>query len=554
MSRKTNIYAIYAWEDKNVLLQIKQSLSALEENQSITIWDDDPILTGQDWKPKVHSRMDFADIFLLLVSTDFMKSKFIQQIEFKNIIDQYKANDAVVIPVLVDDCQWQIDFKSDEYDFNLNELQVLPHQRKSIENWSLPEEAFSDIAKDFRQIIADVRGETVENEVVEKEPTTNAVEDQLALSFLEDVGMSEIELAEQNREAEEKRAIAEAEAKRKTEEARQKAEEEQRLIDEAALKIAAEKEKRWLEEQAAKAKHEAAEEQRILQLELKRKAEEEKRQLEKAEAKAKREAEVEQRLLEERQKKAEAEKKLLEEEAQQLKVEQQRLLEEEEANKAYQQHDEVFDQEVEEVVEKKETSNKKGLIILGTILLIAAGIYTFSEFNNASEKPAPMIPEKNAGVNQDLLDGETTEPESASEVKPESEPLVDKNAFSDLAIGDRYEDGIIFSIDHQRGSAKIAYATDAGQMPWKKAMQIHEELGEGWRLPTFDELKVMYKTIGKGNNNSGNFKDELYWSSTLYQKIQSRLVRFSDGNTSFHYSNVKASRKFNVRAIKDINE
>ena len=82
-------------------------------------------------------------------------------------------------------------------------------------------------------------------------------------------------------------------------------------------------------------------------------------------------------------------------------------------------------------------------------------------------------------------------------------------------------------------------------------MKIHEQLGEGWRLPTFDELETMYRTVGQGANNNAQFANGLYWSATDYDEYQARLLRFSDGNSSYHYNKGLEHRKYLVRAIRD---
>jgi hypothetical protein len=70
-------------------------------------------------------------------------------------------------------------------------------------------------------------------------------------------------------------------------------------------------------------------------------------------------------------------------------------------------------------------------------------------------------------------------------------------------------------------------------------------------LPTFNELKLMYRTIGQGAANSGQFTDEFYWSATPYDDNQAQVVRFRDGNLSYHYNSKGTHRKFQVRAVRD---
>ncbi|SDL83403.1 TIR domain-containing protein [Kriegella aquimaris] len=161
-------------------------------------------------------------------------------------------------------------------------------------------------------------------------------------------------------------------------------------------------------------------------------------------------------------------------------------------------------------------------------------------FTGGSEKKSTNLPEiEQTGVDSEIVTETTIDAAEQGE------------SFSKLAIGDTYGGGIIFIIDQSGKTGKIAYSKDAGPMSWEKAMNIHEQLGEGWRLPTLDELGAMYRTIGQGATNSGQFADKLYWSATAYDTNQARLLRFSDGNTSYHYNKKVAHRKFQVRAVRD---
>jgi hypothetical protein len=50
------------------------------------------------------------------------------------------------------------------------------------------------------------------------------------------------------------------------------------------------------------------------------------------------------------------------------------------------------------------------------------------------------------------------------------------------------------------------------QMDWNKAMEAAKKLGDGWRLPTIDELEKMYFELEK--KGVGNFEWGCYWSSS----------------------------------------
>ena len=51
---------------------------------------------------------------------------------------------------------------------------------------------------------------------------------------------------------------------------------------------------------------------------------------------------------------------------------------------------------------------------------------------------------------------------------------------------------------------------DLGKMNWEDAKKACENLGDGWRLPTIEELEKIYEYRDK----IGGFEDNSYWSST----------------------------------------
>ncbi len=494
MGSKITIYIIYTSEDNDLRLQLSRHLEALEESFEVTIWHDDPILQGQQWKPQNESRLHQADIFLLLVSDAFMHSEFIKQLEFKTVIDRYKAGESTVIPILLDECPWDIDFNSDDYNFSLSELHVLPEGRKPLSDLNLPDQAYKQIAAHIKKVVAPNSEDPTKEEsniTLEEKASHTETEAQIAINF------SDEEAKAKRKVEEEKKIQKEAEAV-----AHPKATEEKKIKEETETKRRAEEEKKIQKEAEALAHRKATEEKKIQE-----------------EAEAKKSAEEENRRREEKKAKQEAEA------AQQAKI----------AAKV--------NQKVREIPQKENTVKKKRILIgLFVAALTTVAIWAFYRFNNTDSKKesTPIIATDTLVVKDSvILEKSVIDP-------PEKKAPVSK-----LAIGDFYDEGIVFVVDPSGKKGKLAHIDDAGSMSWIDAMKIHEQLGEGWRLPTFNELRIMYHTIGQGASNKGEFSDKLYWSTTAFDDHQARLIRFRDGNTSYHYNKNAAHRKFKVRAIRD---
>jgi len=141
------VLAIYAVKDQNVVSGILARLKTLTKDDDVRIWDDSPIQGNQTWKLHKGEQLQKAGTFLLFASNAFMYSEFIQQHEFKMIIDRYKAGDGIVIPILLENCPWDTEFNSEEYNFSFKELHVLPENRNPHSEWEIAEESLQHIAE-----------------------------------------------------------------------------------------------------------------------------------------------------------------------------------------------------------------------------------------------------------------------------------------------------------------------------------------------------------------------------------------------------------------------
>jgi hypothetical protein len=83
-------------------------------------------------------------------------------------------------------------------------------------------------------------------------------------------------------------------------------------------------------------------------------------------------------------------------------------------------------------------------------------------------------------------------------------------------------------------------------MTWLDAQSACEELGEGWRLPTIDELQAIYEQLHE--EGKGDFKDEIYWSSMEDDAEYAKNFWFSSGDPDYESKNVPNY----VRAVRDL--
>jgi hypothetical protein len=98
------------------------------------------------------------------------------------------------------------------------------------------------------------------------------------------------------------------------------------------------------------------------------------------------------------------------------------------------------------------------------------------------------------------------------------------------------------------GSIEIAQYDFSEEMNWEDANKACQALGKGWRLPTKNELNVLYqnKAILDGFEFAVNPSFKYYWSSSVYNKGRAWNQNIIDG-LQYHYNKFDS---YFVRAIR----
>lgn len=105
---KNQIFISYSHTDEKWLGVLCKYLKQFEDNGLLDIWNDQKIVFGSDWLNEIKQRLDSAKIFILLVSTDFINSDFIQNNELPKILNKAENDDTLIIPIIVKRCTYEL--------------------------------------------------------------------------------------------------------------------------------------------------------------------------------------------------------------------------------------------------------------------------------------------------------------------------------------------------------------------------------------------------------------------------------------------------------------
>jgi TIR domain len=81
-------------------------LRPLEKQGVFKIWHDREITAGNEWYQDIQNAINTCDLALLLVSIDFLNSRFIQEDELPRLLQLRKEKGLRVIPIIVRHCTW----------------------------------------------------------------------------------------------------------------------------------------------------------------------------------------------------------------------------------------------------------------------------------------------------------------------------------------------------------------------------------------------------------------------------------------------------------------
>jgi hypothetical protein len=142
------IFSSYSHKDEKLRNQLEQHLSLLKHQGLITGWHDRKIGAGTEWEGQIDQHLNAAHIILLLVSADFLASRYCYDVEMKRAMERHDAGEARVIPVILRPCDW--------HKALFGKLQALPKDALPVTKWKNRDEAFTDVARGIRAAVAEL--------------------------------------------------------------------------------------------------------------------------------------------------------------------------------------------------------------------------------------------------------------------------------------------------------------------------------------------------------------------------------------------------------------
>lgn len=141
------IFISYAHKDQDLKSQFETHLSGLIRQKLIDVWTDRQVLIGDKWDDKIKNKLLTSDIVIFLISSDFLASEYINEIEIEETISRYKNNEVLIAPIFLRPCDFESSILSD--------FQGVPRDARFISTWNDKDSAFLEVTKELKKLIKD---------------------------------------------------------------------------------------------------------------------------------------------------------------------------------------------------------------------------------------------------------------------------------------------------------------------------------------------------------------------------------------------------------------
>ncbi len=141
--KNIELFISYSHKDTKFLEDLKTHLAPLRRDGLISDWCDRELVGGDELDKEIEDALARADIFVFLVSSDFLASWYCFDKELKTALERLENSDVRVLPVIVRPCLWHRTV--------LGGFLAVPEEGEPISKWNDVDEAFLDVVKQLEK-------------------------------------------------------------------------------------------------------------------------------------------------------------------------------------------------------------------------------------------------------------------------------------------------------------------------------------------------------------------------------------------------------------------
>jgi O-acetyl-ADP-ribose deacetylase (regulator of RNase III) len=143
-----SVFVSYSHADETLRKELGKHLSVLERQGIIRTWHDRMIGAGTEWEGTIDKKLNESRVILLLISSDFIGSRYCYDIEMQRALERHARREALVVPIILR----AVSLIGTPF----SKLQALPKDLTPVVKWTDRDSAYVDITEGLRTAIQDL--------------------------------------------------------------------------------------------------------------------------------------------------------------------------------------------------------------------------------------------------------------------------------------------------------------------------------------------------------------------------------------------------------------
>ncbi len=158
MAEKIKIFISYSHDDSLIKKKLESHLSVLLRTNNAEIWADNIIIPGQQWQKEISENLNSANMILLLLSANFIRSDYCYLNEMIEAVNKHKNGETCVIPILIEEFYWQ----DPRFNLPFRDIEMQPKdpengRLKALSLWTGGDDGFAETIKGITHAMFDLQ-------------------------------------------------------------------------------------------------------------------------------------------------------------------------------------------------------------------------------------------------------------------------------------------------------------------------------------------------------------------------------------------------------------
>jgi len=144
-----SVFMSYSHKDEVMRDELEVHLASLKRQGKIDSWHDRKIGAGKELSSEIDKHLIEDEIILLLISPYFIASDYCYLIEMKKAMERHHKNEARIIPVILQPCNWQ--------PTPFGQLLAVPKDGKPVSKYPNPHDAYLEVTLAIEKAVDEIR-------------------------------------------------------------------------------------------------------------------------------------------------------------------------------------------------------------------------------------------------------------------------------------------------------------------------------------------------------------------------------------------------------------